>query len=285
MRGFVVYKKGPHLGVEVDGKVYISVPRSKLKGNVFVGDFVEGEILDDRNIRILNVLDRKNLLLRPRVANVDRVLVVFSYKQPDLDPLHLDGILAVLEKQGIEPIIVFNKKDLADESERERWLKVYREIGYEVIESSTVTGEGLKEIRERIKGYLTVLAGPSGSGKTSIINSILPGLELKVREVGKHGKGRHTTTDITLVKNPDGGYICDTPGFGKFEISEFINYDELPKLYREFGRFKCAFPDCTHTVEPGCGVIGNVRPERYRTYVILLNKLAEVRDGRFRKGT
>jgi ribosome biogenesis GTPase len=285
MRGFVIYRKGPHLGVEVDGKVYLSVPKSKLKGNIFVGDFVEGEILDDKSFMIEQVLERKNLLPRPKVANVDRVLVVFSYKQPDLGPLHLDGILAVLEKEDIEPVIVFNKKDLADENEREKWLNVYREIGYEVIESSTVTGEGLERIRESIKGYITVLAGPSGSGKTSIINSIIPGLELKVQEVGKHGKGRHTTTDIMLVKNPDGGYVCDTPGFGRLEITEFVRYDEFPKLYREFRKFKCAFPDCTHTAEPACGVIGNVRPERYRTYVILLNKLKEVKVERFHKGT
>ncbi len=285
MRGLVIYRKGPHLGVEVNGKVYISVPKSKLKGKIFVGDLVEGEILDDMNFRVDEVLERKNLLPRPKVANVDKVLVVFSYKKPDLDPLHLDGILAVLEKENIEPIIVFNKKDLADDDEREKWLKIYEEIGYDVIESSTVTGEGLNEIKESIKGYTTVLAGPSGSGKTSIINSILPGLKLRVQEVGRQGRGKHTTTDITLLKNPDGGYLCDTPGFGRFDITEFVDYAELPKLYREFGKFKCAFPDCTHTVEPACGVIGNIRPERYRTYVILLNKLKEVKGGRVHKGT
>ncbi|MEO0138628.1 MAG: ribosome small subunit-dependent GTPase A [candidate division WOR-3 bacterium] len=276
MRGFVVYKKGPHLGVEVNGDVYLSIPKSKLRGNVFVGDFVEGEVIDDQHFRIDDVVDRKNLLPRPRVANVDKVLVVFSFKKPDLDPLHLDGILAVLEKEDIEPLIVLNKKDLVGEDEAKHWVDIYTGAGYDVITSSTITGEGLEGIRAKIKGQLTVLAGPSGSGKTSIINSFMPDLKLKVQEVGRYGKGRHTTTDITLVKNPDGGYICDTPGFAKFYIEEFVDYHELPRLYREFKRFTCKFSDCTHTGEPGCGVVGNIHPERYKTYMILLNRLKNV---------
>ncbi|MEO0213977.1 MAG: GTPase RsgA, partial [candidate division WOR-3 bacterium] len=138
MRGFVVYKKGPHLGVEVNGDVYLSIPKSKLRGNVFVGDFVEGEVIDDQHFRIDDVVDRKNLLPRPRVANVDKVLVVFSFKKPDLDPLHLDGILAVLEKEDIEPLIVLNKKDLVGEDEAKHWVDIYTGAGYDVITSSTI---------------------------------------------------------------------------------------------------------------------------------------------------
>ncbi len=280
MRGLVVYRKGPHLGVEANGKVYISIPKNKLKGKIFVGDIVHGESIDDTHFRIYDVEPRKNLLPRPKVANVDMVLVVFSIKQPDIDPLHLDGILAVLEKESIVGVIVINKKDLAKDEEIKRWMRIYEDAGYNVIACSTITGEGLKEIKEIISGKITVLAGPSGSGKTSIINSFIPGMNLKVGEVGKFGRGRHTTTDIKLIKNPDGGYVCDTPGFAKFKIHDFVSYEELPRLYREFNRFKCRFNDCTHTVEPGCGVMGNVSPERYRTYVIMLNELKDVPGGR-----
>ncbi len=280
MIGHVVYKKGPHLGVEVEGKAYISLPRKKLKGQVFVGDYVEVEVVDDQHVRILAVKDRKNLLPKPKVANVDLAVVVFSLRLPDLDNLHLDSILAILEKHEVEALIVLNKIDIAPREEYDRWRYIYENAGYEVIGTSAITGEGLEELKERIAGKTVVLAGPSGAGKTSLIKAFMPELELKVGRIGRHGKGRHTTTDITLVKAPFGGYICDTPGFAKVEISYFVDGRELPRLYREFRRFPCKFSDCTHIHEPGCGVLenigeepGKVHPERYRTYRLLMRKL------------
>ncbi len=280
MKGHVVYKKGPHLGVEVGGEVYIAIPKKKLKGKVFVGDYVEVEVVDDEHARILDLHDRKNLLPKPRVANVDVAVVVFSLRLPDIDNLHLDSILAVLEKYGVEALIVLNKVDLAPEGEFERWRYIYENAGYDVVGTSAITGEGLEDLRKRIEGKTVVLAGPSGAGKTSLIKAFMPGLNLKVGRIGRHGRGRHTTTDITLIKTPFGGYVCDTPGFAKVEISHFVDGRELPKLYREFRRFQCGFSDCTHIHEPGCGVLenvgeepGKVHPERYRTYRLLMKKL------------
>ncbi len=280
MKGHVVYKKGPHLGVEVGGEVYIAIPKKKLKGKVFVGDYVEVEVVDDEHARILDLHDRKNLLPKPKVANVDVAVVVFSLRLPDIDNLHLDSILAVLEKYGVEALIVLNKVDLAPEGEFERWRYIYENAGYDVVGTSAITGEGLEDLRKRIEGKTVVLAGPSGAGKTSLIKAFMPGLNLKVGRIGRHGRGRHTTTDITLIKTPFGGYVCDTPGFAKVEISHFVDGRELPKLYREFRRFQCRFSDCTHIHEPGCGVLenvgeepGKVHPERYRTYRLLMKKL------------
>ncbi len=266
--------------MEVGGEVYIAIPKKKLKGKVFVGDYVEVEVVDDEHARILDLHDRKNLLPKPRVANVDVAVVVFSLRLPDIDNLHLDSILAVLEKYGVEALIVLNKVDLAPEGEFERWRYIYENAGYDVVGTSAITGEGLEDLRKRIEGKTVVLAGPSGAGKTSLIKAFMPGLNLKVGRIGRHGRGRHTTTDITLIKTPFGGYVCDTPGFAKVEISHFVDGRELPKLYREFRRFQCGFSDCTHIHEPGCGVLenvgeepGKVHPERYRTYRLLMKKL------------
>jgi len=270
--------------VEVEGKIYISLPRKRLKGNVFVGDFVEVEITDDRHVRILDVYERRNLLPKPKVANVDLTLVVFSLRLPDLDNLHLDAILAILEKHGIDALIVLNKSDIAPPEDRERWKFIYTNAGYDVITISAITGEGLDTLKDRIAGKTVVLAGPSGAGKTSLIKALMPDLNLKVGRIGRHGRGRHTTTDITLIRTPFGGYVCDTPGFAKVEISHFVDRRELPRLYREFGRFPCKFSDCTHLHEPGCGVLahiseepGYIHPERYRTYKLLMRKLGAIR--------
>lgn len=283
MIGHVVYKKGPHLGVEVEGKVYLSLPRKRLKGKVFVGDYVEVEVVDDQHVRILDIKERRNLLPKPRVANVDLAVVVFALRLPDLDNLHLDAILAILEKYDVEALVVLNKLDIAPREEYERWRYIYTNAGYEVVGTSAITGEGLEELKEKIKGKTVVLAGPSGAGKTSLIKAFMPELELKVGRIGRHGKGRHTTTDITLIKTPFGGHICDTPGFARVEISHFVSKEELPRLYREFRKFPCKFSDCTHIHEPGCGVLANVgeepgkiHPERYRTYRLLMKKLAGV---------
>ncbi len=279
----MVYKKGPHLGVEVGERVFISLPRKRLRGQVYVGDFVEVDVVDDRHVRIKEVYERKNLLPKPKVANVDLLVAVFSLRLPKLDNLHLDSVLAISEKYGVDSLVVLNKLDLAGEEEFLRWRSVYEGAGYSVIGTSAITGEGLERLKAEISGKTVVLAGPSGAGKTSIIRKLAPGVNLKVGRIGRHGRGRHTTTDITLVKLPEGGYVCDTPGFAKVEISFFVGRDELPRLYREFRRFSCRFSDCTHTHEPGCGVLGNVgeepgkvHPERYRTYRVLLEKLQRV---------
>jgi len=263
----------------VEDRTYIGLPKKRLRGRIFVGDLVEAEVVDKKHVKLLHLLPRKNLLPKPKVANVDLAVVVFALKLPNIDPLHLDSILAILEKHGVESLVVLNKVDLAEPQEYEQWRFIYENAGYKVVGTSVKTGEGLDTLREAIKGKTVVLAGPSGAGKTSLIN-VLTGLSLKVGEIGRHGKGRHTTTDITLLEAPFGGYVCDTPGFAKVEISHFVEAHELPKLYREFLRFGCRFSDCTHLHEPGCGVIANigekagkVHPERYRTYRLLMKKL------------
>ncbi len=286
-RAIVIDREAQLIGVyTLDyGKTYRGIPRGKVlkKTKIYAGDYVWGEVVDQNTFAIEEVEERKNLLIRPRVANVDRVIIVQTIKMPEFNNFLLDNLLVVYEYFGIEPVIVFNKIDLLSEEEKqelEYWTKIYQDAGYDVLWVSAQTGEGIDKLVDYLEGFICILAGPSGVGKSSIL-SRLTGVELRTGEVSaKTERGRHTTTGVRLIPFGKGSFIGDTPGFSKVEATMFVEPREVRNYFREFLRYQCKYPDCTHTNEPGCEVKeavkrGEISCERYKSYLKILKVYLE----------
>lgn len=285
VRGLIVCRAGAKIEVWVPDhqRTYTGVLCGKLElsdTSVYVGDWILGRQISDTELAIETVLDRKNLLPKPRVANVDKVVIVMSWREPEFSNFTLDGLLVLSEYFGLAATVVLAKTDLVPKRQQAKfnaWVRLYAGLGYPVICTSTETGAGLDEFRQALSGNIVVMAGPSGVGKSSLLNAIIAGASLRTGEVSrKTGRGRHTTVEVRLLHNPNGGWIADTPGFQKLDLAQLITLAELPRLYREFTTLNCQFNDCSHTLEPYCAVrtavnAGTISKERYKSYLFWRN--------------
>lgn len=225
------------------------------------GDRVEIMIRDGETPVITKVLDRRSLIIRPQLANLDYLVLVNSVCEPSPNLLLIDKFIAIAEYKGIEPVVVFTKIDKKSEDEL---VSIYNKVGVKVFSIDNTTGKGCEELKMLLGGKLSAFTGNTGVGKSSLINNLFPGLNLNTGEVSKKlGRGKHTTRCVELFKLADGGYIADTPGFSSFDTKKYdiIFKDELASCFREFDDFigKCKFQDCNHISEPGCAVIDAVR--------------------------
>jgi len=281
-RGLVVERAGQKIGVYLfeDGKTYRGIPMGKIRRRtkIYAGDYVRGRVVDETNFAIEEVEERKNLLVRPPVANVDRVVIVETIEHPPFQNFLLDNLLVVYDYLGLDTVIVFNKIDLLSEEGKRRlhyWEKIYREAGYDVLSVSAKTGEGVAALKDFLKGQICILAGPSGVGKSSIL-SALTGLELRTQEVSeKTERGGHTTTGVHVIPFGEGSFIGDTPGFSKVDALQFMPKEEVRLHFPEFLRYKCKFSNCMHLNEEGCAVReavknGEIACERYKSYLKML---------------
>jgi len=286
-KALVVERVAQLIGVYVlsEGKVLRGIPRGKVlkKTRIYAGDYVLGKEIDDQTFAIEEVLDRKNVLVRPPIANVDRVICVMTIQKPDFDNYLLDSLLVVYDHVGCKPVIIFNKVDILDEEGRQelkRWTSIYADAGYDVFHVSAKTGEGLDKVVQLVEGEICILAGPSGVGKSSILKH-LTGEELRTGEVSeKTHRGRHTTTGVKLIPFGSGSFIGDTPGFSRVEVLQFVRKRDVKNYFREFLRYECKYPDCTHLREPGCEVRealkrGEISCERYKSYLKMLKEYIE----------
>lgn len=208
------------------------------------------------------------------VANPDQVIFVFSCAHPAPRFGMLDRFLVIAEKQGIPALIVANKIDLVGLEAARALYEHYAPLGYPVVYTCALTGYGVDLLQERLLDKLSVFAGPSGAGKSSLLNQLLPGLQLKARAVSRiTRKGTHTTVVREMYPLPGGGYVADTPGLKALALWD-IEPEELDGYFPEL-RLRvadCSFSDCTHIHEPGCAVRsaverGEVHPERYNSYL------------------
>lgn len=211
------------------------------------------------------------------IANLDRLVLVFSYGEPVLHPRMLDRFLVTAEHQGVTPIIVANKVDLATAEEREVFA-AYRELGYPLIETDARTGRGIAELEHHLETGIAAFVGPSGVGKSSLLNALEPGLGLRVASVGKHQKGRHTTRVAELHRLRAGGLVADTPGIRAIGLWG-LPKGELDRYFAEMRPFVggCAFRGCQHRSEPGCAIKaaveeGEISPSRYESYLRLIEE-------------
>src|SRR6516165_7726886 len=190
------------------------------------------------------------------VANVDQVVIVMSLLEPDLKQHLIDRYLASAAQGGIAPIVCLNKADLVHPEPFQSLVGLYNQLGIPAFLTSAVTGQGIDELRHRLRDRQTVFAGQSGVGKSSLLNAVQPGLGLRVREVSEvTQKGRHTTTTAELIKLDFDGWVVDTPGIRQFELWDIIP-EEVEGFFPEMRPLVplCAFPDCTHTHEERCAV-------------------------------
>ncbi len=250
---------------------------------LLVGDRVGVTLQPDGTGVIEEVLPRRSELLRPPVANVDQVLVVFTSVEPPWNSDLLDRILVQAEREGLSAVLALNKVDLLSTKAREdaeARVAVYRSAGYPCILTSALTGEGVEALRPYLRERITVVAGQSGVGKSCLLNALRPGLTLRTGAVStKAGRGRHTTRHVELLPL-DGGWVADAPGFSRLDLS-YIPGEDLagcfPEIVREAAG--CRFRGCLHVHEPGCAVrraagAGAIHPDRYSRYTSFL---AEIR--------
>ncbi|MGL4511900.1 MAG: ribosome small subunit-dependent GTPase A [Lacipirellulaceae bacterium] len=212
-------------------------------------------------------------------TNLDQVVIVTSAAEPRLKPNLVDRFLVTAEKGAIRPIVCVNKIDLIDASDLVPLVGVYGQLGYSVMAVSATTGQGIDRLRALLVGKLTAFSGQSGVGKSSLLNTIHPGLGLRVSTVsGESQKGRHTTTTAELYPMgiADGaadGFLVDTPGIRSFELWD-VAPNEVAGHFRELRPYvsRCRFPDCTHTHEEFCAVKdavadGWIDERRYESFV------------------
>lgn len=217
------------------------------------------------------------------IANADRALFVFAAAQPTPNMKMLDRLLVTGEKSKIaELVIVVNKIDLQAAADIAAVFSPYERMGYRVLKTSALLGEGIDELQAALRQGISVFTGPSGVGKTSLLNRMQPGLARSVKSVGRVSEtGVHTTRDSALVRLDSGGYLADTPGIRSIAVWD-IEPDELDAYYVDIEPYvlDCKFSNCTHTTEPDCAVrqavkAGQIAQRRYQNYLDLREELRE----------
>ncbi len=237
---------------------------------------------NDMEAVIEELLPRKCRLLRPPVANVQQVVVLFSLKDPPPNLLLLDRLLVLVESNFLEAVVCLNKIDLVNIKEVSPLVQIYKKAGYRVILTSALTGEGLEQVKQFLKGKVSVITGPSGSGKSTLLNNIQSGLKLKVGVIsGKTRRGKQTTRHVELLSLDFGGLVADSPGFSQLDLvnlkSEELTYF-FPEIAERAGH--CRFAGCEHVHEPSCQIKkavqhGDISSSRYNHYLIFLKEVKE----------
>lgn len=257
-----------------------------------VGDEVEltlGASADDSDVRISRILDRKNALIRPPLANLDVLFVSMAAAFPDPVLPTVDKLICIAEHNGIEPVVVIGKCDLAPRRAKEL-REIYSLSGFDTFVLSAETGEGVSALAEyvgtRLQKRTAAFAGASGIGKSTLLNSLFPSLTLATGKLStKIERGKHTTRHVELYPisdAPDSGYIADTPGFSllDFERFNFFELEDLAYNMRDFRPYigKCRYKKCTHTKEEGCAVLeaverGEISRSRHDSFLEIYSSL------------
>ena len=303
MNGLVIKNTGSWYSVLTDEG---DVVESKIKGNfrlkgirstnpVAVGDRVNITVNKEGTAFITEILDRRNYIIRKSpnlskqshiiAANVDQVLLIVTVNYPETSTTFIDRFLASAEAYRIPVVLVFNKTDLLNDDERryqEMMVNLYETIGYKCMQISATLPDTLSLMEPLLKDKITLFSGNSGVGKSTLLNQLIPGVNLKTAEISDaHNTGMHTTTFSEMLRLPFGGWAIDTPGikgFGTFDMEP----EEICGYFKEIFRFSkdCKFANCTHTHEPNCAVRKAVEEHyisesRYNSYLSMLEDKEE----------
>ncbi len=301
MKGLVIKNTGSWYVVHTpEGDI-----NCKVKGNfrikgirttnpVAVGDRVEITVNPDGNAFITAIEPRDNYIIRKAInlskeshiiaANIDQAFLVATLAHPVTSTTFIDRFLATAEAYRVKTTLLINKTDLLTAEEDKEYLEavtyLYRSIGYDVMHVSGLTGDGIEKLSERITGKISLFSGNSGVGKSTIINDLLPGLELRTAAISDiHDTGMHTTTFSEMFQLPGGGWIIDTPGIKGFGTIDFER-GEIAHFFPDIFEIShdCRYNNCTHTHEPGCAVLkaledNLIAQSRYNSYLSILDDL------------
>lgn len=254
----------------------------KEKIRPLVGDNVELSVIDEAEKKgnIEDIYPRINELIRPVVANIDQVLILFAAAQPKPNLNLLDRFLVSMEKQNVPAVICFNKVDTVEEAVCEKLARIYRDSGALVKFISAKDEKGIEEICQLLAHKTTAVAGPSGVGKSTLVNLIAPEAEMETGEISARiDRGKHTTRHSEILPIGGDSFICDTPGFTALAVWE-MEKEELKDYFAEFVPYegKCRFQRCTHTHEPQCAVKEALKEHRisktrYNNYLEMYEEL------------
>ena len=251
----------------------------KQKERILVGDFVEFG-----NGVIETLVERKNYISRPSVANLDQIIIVSALKEPDLNLTQLNRYIALAIYHGVRPVLCFNKSDLKWEKDlKNKILSIYEPLGYEIVFTSATEHKGLKEFEKLLKNKVSVLCGNSGAGKSSLVNALNPKLNLRTKEVSeKLQRGTHTTRHCEILKINNDSLIVDTPGFSNVKF-DFIMPADVDLLFNDISQYRsqCKYSDCLHLNEDGCSVLANLDKidiTRYESYLAFVEEAKEYKE-------
>ena len=308
MKGLVIKNTGSWYTVRTDDGRDIE---SKIKGNfrlkdikstnpIAVGDRVVIDINSEGTAFITAIEERKNYIIRRAsnlskqahiiAANLDQAMLIVTVNYPITTPIFIDRFLATAEAYRVPVKLVFNKIDRYEEDDlrqMEEMIELYTSIGYPCAKLCATKGDGLEALQSELKGRITLLSGHSGVGKSTLINKLVPGVNLRTGDISEyHNKGMHTPTFSEMIALPNGGYLIDTPGikgFGTIEMEDAEISHYFPEIFAESA--DCRFNNCTHRHEPGCAVLkavesGKISASRYRSY---LNILEDKWEGKYRE--
>ncbi len=272
--------------VAAEGKQFTCRARGKFrkeKQTPLVGDRVMICPEADGTGTVDAILPRKNVFVRPPIANIDALVIIVANVIPVTDPYLVDRMTAIAANSGCESIICINKCDL---DRADDLFEIYSRAGFTTLRVSAETKDGIPELSDAIAGRICAFTGNSGVGKSSILNAMLPELAIRTGEVSeKLGRGRHTTRHVELFAMPNGAMIADTPGFSAFDAEQagVILKDRLPYAFPEFAPYleECRFTNCSHTGEKGCAVLealarGEIQRSRHDSYLRMYRQAKQI---------
>lgn len=293
--GLIVKALGGFYYVECSGGVLYEcrakgIFRKKEKSPL-VGDKVTIEAGEDNKGTVSVIHERKNEILRPPMANIDKIFIVVSICDPKPNTLIIDKFVAMSENKNIEPIIIITKCDLQDPKEIST---IYKNAGFEVLCVDNFNNEFVDKAKGLLKDSICAFTGNTGVGKSSFLNSLYPQLDIKTAQISKKlGRGRHTTRHVELYKLDDiNAYVADTPGFSSMDLMQYdiILKNDLQYCFREFDEYigKCKFTGCSHIVEKGCAVLdalnnGKIEVSRHESYKTLFEEAKKIKEWELKK--
>ncbi len=293
MQGRILKATGGFYYVLSDAVLYECRARGLFRKNgvsPLVGDWVKIEETGEEKGYVTRILDRKNSLIRPPLANLDQLFLVVSVADPQPNLLVLDKLIAIAEHKKIEPFLIVTKTDLG---EWETLAALYEKAGFQVFCTGLDQDSDLAMLRRSMEGKISAFCGNSGVGKSSLLNRIDSRLDLSTAQISqKLGRGRHTTRHVQLYPVSGGGYIADTPGFSSMDLEryEVILKEQLQYCFREFGPHlnQCRFTGCSHTKEKGCAVLaamkeGEIASSRHDSYCTLYEAAKNIKEWELQK--
>ncbi|BFL72169.1 ribosome small subunit-dependent GTPase A [Anaerococcus nagyae] len=289
MNGKIIKSQKELYYVETSENIFMCKARGNFRKRgikPLVGDNALIEIQEEDKAYIIEILERKNEIKRPNIANIDQMLIFVTINDPPLNLYNLDKYLAMCEHENIDVVIVLSKKDLAKDNKIKELTKIYENLDYKVLSLDNYNDFPKKDITEILEGKTSAVSGASGVGKSTFLNNLVD-KDLEIGEISdKLKRGKNTTRHTEIFSINPQTYIFDTPGFDSFDFDFIEDENNLKYCFREMSISNCRFNNCNHINEPNCSVKekvenGDIAKSRYDNYVLLFKELKERRENKW----